>query len=707
MPGDRRSRPVLRRDVIVLVVRLLVTVLTPCASVRGLAAEPIVQATLLPVPFLPQTEALCGGAAAAMLFRYFGDRHADVQQFAPLVDRVRGGIAADRLLAAIASRGWTTTHSSASIDQLRQQLGQRRPVMLLIEDRPSRYHFVVAVGADDTHVYVHDPTWGPARPIDVKDFVRLWRVTGNWMLVIARDSERPIPVSPPAVVQPSAPSRRPATATACDRAVDEAVAAVQAQGLNAADRILAVVRATCPTSSRPVSELAGVRFAQRRYGEAVNLARAAADLDARDAYAWEVLGSSRFVRNDVTGALTAWNAIERPRLDVVRIEGLSRTRYAFVAHWLPLVPNTVVTPSAYRLAERRLAELPGLASARLQLTPSDDGWAEVTAAVLEQQPVPTSTPAWVAFAARTAVGREFSVDAPGWTGQGDVWSASGRWWTNRPRVAFGVASPIVGRRRGVWRVAASWTAQAYDLATGSRQRDTQRHAGLSLTDWIRSDLRYELHTGFDVWRGSSASTGARTVSAGVTLEQRVAGDRLTLREDGHVWWPAGSRHASATTAVAAQRFQAIDLRAAARSTTRDRGFVTHVALGTVAASSSTPRLLWPGAGDVYVTSPLLRAHPLTDDGIVDSPAFGRRLVFGSIEQRRWFDVGPLVRIAVAAFVDAARASHRRDGATRGPTIVDAGMGLRLRLPGHDDVLRVDYGRGLRDGANVVSVGWQP
>jgi hypothetical protein len=55
-------------------------------------AAPAGSGTILEVPYLPQTEALCGGAAAAMLFRYWGDRHADVQQFAPLVDRRAGGI---------------------------------------------------------------------------------------------------------------------------------------------------------------------------------------------------------------------------------------------------------------------------------------------------------------------------------------------------------------------------------------------------------------------------------------------------------------------------------------------------------------------------------------------------------------------------------------------------------------------------------------
>jgi len=38
----------------------------------------------LDVPYLPQTDLLCGGAAAAMVFRYWGDLHADAAPFAPL-----------------------------------------------------------------------------------------------------------------------------------------------------------------------------------------------------------------------------------------------------------------------------------------------------------------------------------------------------------------------------------------------------------------------------------------------------------------------------------------------------------------------------------------------------------------------------------------------------------------------------------------------
>src|ERR1700754_295355 len=70
----------------------------------------------LNVPYLPQTEAMCGGAAAAMLFRYWGETHADVQQFASIADKRAGGIAEEALVDAVARRGWQTVHFAGSID---------------------------------------------------------------------------------------------------------------------------------------------------------------------------------------------------------------------------------------------------------------------------------------------------------------------------------------------------------------------------------------------------------------------------------------------------------------------------------------------------------------------------------------------------------------------------------------------------------------
>src|SRR4029078_5392655 len=77
----------------------------------------------LPVPFLPQTEALCGGAAAAMVMRYWGAADAYPDAFAPLVDRAAGGIRVDALTADLERRVWVAVAGPGTMAELGQELG--------------------------------------------------------------------------------------------------------------------------------------------------------------------------------------------------------------------------------------------------------------------------------------------------------------------------------------------------------------------------------------------------------------------------------------------------------------------------------------------------------------------------------------------------------------------------------------------------------
>src|SRR5262245_50554052 len=107
-----------------------------------------------------------------MVFRYWGDRHADVQQFESLVDARAGGIADGALIDAIRTRGWSATRLDGSVATIQEQIAAGHPLILLIEDRPSRYHYVVAVGSDADYVFLHDPTWGPSRRMPVPQLFR-------------------------------------------------------------------------------------------------------------------------------------------------------------------------------------------------------------------------------------------------------------------------------------------------------------------------------------------------------------------------------------------------------------------------------------------------------------------------------------------------------------------------------------------------------
>lgn len=649
------------------------------------------QAASLQVPYVPQTDALCGGAAAAMVFRYWGDAHADVEQFGTLVERRAGGaagIAADVLTQAIRSRGWRTDRAGSSLASLGQHVDAGRPVIVLIADRRDIYHYVVVVGLTDDAVVIHDPSWGPYRSIKRSAFERVWTAAQHWSLVVVPSETRASQLE-----HLAAPSVESAAATedACEALLNQAISDVSARGLAAAEEILAPVRQRCPESAGPYRELAGVRFAEKRWSDAAALAREAIQRAPDDAYASEVLGSSLFMLDDPEGALQAWNRIGKPRLDLVSIEGVRHSRYQTIAETLGLKPNALLTADAFARARRRLGDLPDRSQSRLGLKPQADGYAAVDVAIAERSGVPRGAAGWAAVAARAAVDRESSIALPGFTGQGEVWTGSWRWYRNRPRVALGFAAPRVGGLFGVWRVEGSWEAETYaDGATV--RREVHKHAGLSVSDWMTGNLRYALNSGVDVWDG-----GRKAAAAGGTLERRWFRDRLALAGDATTWIPIDG----------GRGFSASGVRLTMRSRSDARGWIYEGAVGLDRVSDAAPLALWPGAGEGRARTTLLRAHPMLDDGIIDvserATAFGRSMQYANGEAQRWLPWPGTPRLALAAFVDIARSARRQDLASN--VYADVGGGLRIRIPGVGKALRVDFGHGLTDGANALTVGF--
>ena len=632
-----------------------------------------------------------------MVFRFWGDRHADVQQFESLVDSRAGGIADAVLIEAILARGWSAQRLPGSLATIREQVEAGHPLILLIEDRPSRYHYVVAVGSDDQQVFIHDPTWGPSRRLSVVELMRRWKPTGFWTLLItAGNAVRP--ATPNADTSVRASDR---DLTVCERLLNEALDKIAADGPGVADEVLKTVSRKCPNENAPLRELAGIRFSQRRWGEAATLAERALDRNARDAYAWDVLGSSRFILDDADGALQAWNHIDKPTIDSVQITGLTRTRYAFVTRIAALTPNTLLTARQLSLADRRIHELPDRLAAAVGYRPGDDGFATVNVDLVERSRRPHSPVEWTAFGVQAAVEREISVAIPGNTGQGELWEASWRWWNGRPRIAARFSAPRAGRLGGIWRVDGSWEAQTYAVqqngARPEQVREEQAHGAISLSNWLTPNLRFEASVGMDGW-DHGARTGAatfRTASMSGTMERRLVADRVTVAGAATVWAPLRN----------GVSFRAASIRATARTSLMPRTVVALADIRAEFVSAAAPLAIWSGAGDGRARPGLLRAHPLLDDGVIDGAVFGRRMQSATLELQRWFRRPQLVRIGLAVFADTAHASDRLEAATGRPFQVDVGSGLRFQFPGSERTFRIDYAHGLRDrGANTVTVG---
>src|SRR5947207_2466226 len=177
--------------------------------IATLVAALSLASSAIDVPYLPQTDALVGGAAVAMVFRYWGDAHADVQEFASLVDRRAGGIANDVLADAVTKRGWRVGRMEGSLGALTARVRDGQPVIVLVPDRGNRYHYVVVTGVNEDGVIVHDPAWGPSRAIRAPDFERAWRTAKFWSLII-------MPPVAPALVEANQTPAAEASPTAPD-----------------------------------------------------------------------------------------------------------------------------------------------------------------------------------------------------------------------------------------------------------------------------------------------------------------------------------------------------------------------------------------------------------------------------------------------------------------------------------------------------------
>jgi len=665
------------------------------------AALSLATSMAMDVPYLAQTDALCGGAAAAMVFRYWGDVHADPQEFAPIVDRRAGGIANGALVDAVRRRGWRAVELAGGSADLQARLAARQPVVVLIADRGPRYHYVVAVDKTADAVVIHDPAWGPSRAIKDVEFDRIWRASGNWGLVI---------LPPPAASFPdssSVPSARVGSATLkewrpesrCDSLLAAALDDIRASGdaaFDRADDVLDRVRQACPQSAGPLRELAGVRFAQRRWKDAAALSRAALVREPTDAYALDVLGSSLFMQDDQVGALRAWNRIDRPRVNLVRIAGVRHTRHQTVVETLGIQPNMLLTADLFEHARRRLEALPDRSTVRLALRPEADGFASVDVVVVERSGIARTTADWTAVGARALVTQSVAVTLPGATGKGELWSAEWRFWQNRPRVGMAFETSRVGRIPGVWRVDTFWERETFSpagTATVAAIQESRLHGALTVSNWLTPRLRYSISGGFDTWNGNR-----KTAVVGGAIERRWFGDRVSIDVHANDWIAVGG----------SRGFQSFGWRLHVRSSPEPRGWVALATAGADRVTSAAPLGLWPGAGDGQTRAPLLRAHPLTQDGVIalgSSAAFGRSLAYGNAEAQRWFERPWLANFGIAGFVDVARAARRAAGDTS-PIQLDVGTGIRLRIPGMAGALRIDGGHGLRDGANALTFGWQ-
>ena len=617
-----------------------------------------------------------------MVLRFWGATGVYAETFADLVVPSAEGIRGDDLARGIEARGWTVKTFAGDSALIRSQLAQRRPVIVLLEDRPGRFHYVVIVGWTNRRVILHDPARAPFRVLDEAAFDTAWQKANRWTMLALPGDATDRRVSGPAAIPERSTS---VTAGPCAEMVDEGVRLSAAGALDESRRVLEVAIESCPGAAAPWRELAGLRAVKGEWMLAGSSAREALRRDPRDEHAWRILATSRFLEGDPDGALDAWNHVDEPLLDIVNVTGLERTRYRVATDMLRLRPDTLLRRRDLQDARRRLGELPSALGTRVTYVPGSDGRARVEASVIERPLAPTSILPLASIALRGLTDREARVSFASVTGGGELWTMQWRWWERRQRASLTLAAPAPRGLGGVWSLEASSERQTYATALGD-SAESRRGAALRICDWTNGVVRWHSAVGVDRW-GNDGTT--LTVEAGVArifLRDRLVSDvSVGMLAGGVGTWTVRARGEW-------------------HSNPRHDGTVWLARAGYDVAGSRAPLALWPGAGSGPGRDVLLRAHPMLDDGVIRDAVFGRRLAHGGVESRRWFTAGrrPL-RVAVAGFVDVANAA-RGIASSDLRLHADAGIGVRVALAGAG-VLRVDLARGLRDGNTALSVGW--
>lgn len=664
---------------------------TAAMPLRAAPAQPPASAVhLLDVPYLSQSESLCGGAAIAMLMRYWGAAHVYAETFADLVDPAAGGIHGADLTKALRSRGWDATSFRGDAAGVRARLAARQPVVALIQDRPGRFHYVVVVGWSPGHVIAHDPARAPFRIFAEKAFEESWSASDYWSLVASPPSSSDITAASTArTPQPtsSATNRVESDAT-CSELMKEGVRLAGADDNVGARRLFELAAASCPDASGPWREMAGLHALAAEWPLAAADARRALANDFNDAHAARILATALYLMNDSDGALDAWNRVGEPTIDLVNITGLERTRFAVAARAMGLEPQMLVTRRSLTAARRRIAEMPAAQATRVSFRPGENGRAQVDAAVIERPLFPRSPVALATMGLHALTDREAFVTIGSPSGGGESWTASWRWWERRPKVAAGFEAP--SPFGGIWGIELFGERQSYADSRGAFE-ESRRRASFHVSNWTLGGLRWEGTVAVDRFGATAAASGTRAISVGGSLRQHVLSDRAFVEARTELW---GGEIESWTFAVGAEW----------RSKARNEGTVLIARAADAVAASDAPLALWPGAGTGQGREGLLRAHSLIDDGVIHDAVFGHHVINGGIEWRRWVQPARKpVRMAPALFIDSGRAFRGLDS-TNERWQYDIGAGFRVAVPG-SGVLRVDVAHGLRDGGTVLSMGW--
>ena len=228
----------------------------------------------------------CGPACLAMVLNYWDETHSFSQQAITdeIFDSASQATYNSEMVLYPRSKGFASYSGQGDLRILKEIVGQDIPVIVLTMPikQIHKGHYRVVVGFDEARgqIIFHDPFFGSRYAMSAKNFLKVWelgkgRNQCRWMMAVV-PGQRPFPF----------PTLRADPLTA----INLATAYYRRSDFTNSRLQWEKARDSLDTDPTPLYSLAMVSLKQGKAEEAESYARQALSLDAKSAYAHDVLG---------------------------------------------------------------------------------------------------------------------------------------------------------------------------------------------------------------------------------------------------------------------------------------------------------------------------------------------------------------------------------------------------------------------------------
>jgi len=479
-----------------------------------------------------------------------------------------------------------------------------------------------------------------------------------------------------------------------------------------------------PHDARFLTERAGAEYKLSDFRQAKRDLLRALQLDRRDSYAAEFLGTIYLLEGNLEAALKYWNQSDKPRLVAVEAVPAPETKKQLLDHAVNFSALTILELQDYLKINALLGNLGVFPQWRTDLSPAQDSSQtparensyKATVHVNERNGWGSST---LDGALSLLRGLPYDTVYPSYfnlRGNAVNFDSLVRWDSQKRRVYASLAFPLIQQPAKRLRFFFDGRNENWDLSrtfSGSSVPITdlnmKRFAAGAEFHLVESG-RWDLTMGFE-----GVSREFRNVPAGLTTSTG------TFFEDGNTadTWLAAHR---ALLRVPERRFT-LDGKAEFRT---GRNYVS--GLGAFASSKGELQSRWLpkargddyeflsalGAGKIFGDVPLdqlyqlgverdndlwMRGHPGTIDGRKGRAPLGRRYLLLNSELNKTVYDAAFLRVQLGPFFDAGAIADPSGTIGSQKWLFDTGIQGRIRVLGSLSVV-LSYGRDLRNGTGA-------